>query len=124
MRGHPLDPVDESTFIEGRTTEIFVSHLNIYEDAMDEILSEQGTGTCDRSFPLEVMFTGENARDFGGPRREFLSEMLRCIKENLCVENKEDGEGGYFLHDNVTARTNQFYVGGGIIFGMNYCIIS
>jgi hypothetical protein len=67
MRGRPLDPVDESTFIEGRTTEIFVSRLNIYEDAMDEILSEQGTGTCDRSFPLEVTFTGENARDFGGP---------------------------------------------------------
>jgi hypothetical protein len=71
--------------------------------------------TCDSRFPLEVTFTGENARDFGGPRREFLSEVH---KRNLCVENKEDGEGGYFLHDNVTARTNQFYVGGGIIFGI------
>ena len=32
------DPVQETTFIEGRTTEIFVSRLNIYEDGMDEII--------------------------------------------------------------------------------------
>ena len=116
MRGRPLDPVDESTFIEGQTTDIFVSSLNIYEDGMDEILTER-VEPCDRSFLLEVTFTGENARDFGGPRREFLSQMLRCIRENLCVENNGEGEGVYLLHDNVTARTNRYYVGAGIIFG-------
>lgn len=117
LRGRPLDPTDETTFIEGQTTEIFVSRLNVYEDGMDEILTE-GTQPCDRSYPLEVTYTGENARDYGGPRREFLSAMLTCIKENLCIENTEDGGSGYLLHDNVTARTNRFYVGAGIIFGM------
>ncbi len=43
--------------------------------------------------------------------------MLRLIKEKLCVENKE--EGGFVLVDNVTARTNRFYYGAGITFGMN-----
>ncbi len=116
LRGRPLDPAQETTFIEGRTTEIFVSRLNIYEDDMDEIISEMGS--CDRSFPLEVTFTGENARDYEGPRREFISIMLREIKERLFVENNEGGEGGYFLQDIVTARTNQYYIGAGVIFGM------
>ena len=116
MRGRPLDPVDESTYIAGQTTEIFVSRMNLYYDAMEEILFE-GSAPVDRSLPLEVIFTGEHARDFGGPRKEFLSNMLRLIKEKLCVENKE--EGGFVLVDNVTARTNRFYYGAGIIFGMN-----
>ena len=116
MRGRPLDPVDESTYIGGQTTEIFDSRMNLYDDAMEEILFE-GSAPVDRSILLEVTFTGEHARDFGGPRKEFFSNMLRLIKEKLCVENKE--EGGYVLVDNVTARTNRFYYGAGIIFGMN-----
>lgn len=83
---------------------------------MEEILFE-GSAPVDRSIPLEVTFNGEHARDFGGPRKEFFSNMLRLIKEKLCIENKE--EGGYVLLDNVTARTNRFYYGAGIIFGMN-----
>ncbi|CAB4025573.1 G2 M phase-specific E3 ubiquitin- ligase [Paramuricea clavata] len=114
MRGRPLDPVDESTYIAGQTTEIFVSRMNLYYDAMEEILFE-GSAPVDRSLPLEVIFTGEHGRDFGGPRKEFFSNMLRLIKEKLCVENKE--EGGFVLVDNVTARTNRFYYGAGIIFG-------
>lgn len=70
MRGRPLDPVDESTYIAGETTEIFVSRLNLYNDAMEEILFER-SAHVDRSIPLEVTFNGEHARDFGGPRKEF-----------------------------------------------------
>ena len=116
MRGRPLDPVDESACIAGRTTEIFVSRMNLYDDAMEEILFE-GSAPVDRSIPLEVTFNGEHARGFAGPRKEFFPNMLRLIKEKLCVENKE--EGGYVLVDNVTARSNRFYYGAGIIFGMN-----
>ena len=65
---------------------------------------------------LEVTFTRENARDYG--RRGENSIMLREIKERLFVENNEGGEGGYFLQDIVTARTNQYYIGAGFIFGM------
>ena len=107
--------MQETTFIEGQTTELFVSRLNIYEDGMDEIISE--IESCDRSLPLEVTFTGEKARDYGGPRREFISLMLREIKERLFVENNEGGEGGYFLKDILTARISKYYIGAGIIFG-------
>ena len=116
MGGRPLDPVDESVYIAGQTTEIFVSRMNLYDDAMEEILFE-GSVPLDRSIPLEVTFNGEHARDFGGPRKEFFSNMLRLIKERLCVENKE--EGGYVFVDNVTAQSNRFYYGADIIFGMN-----
>ncbi len=64
MRGRSLDPVDESTYIAGQTTEIFVSRMNLYHDAMEEIVFE-GSVPVDRSLPLEVTFTGEHARDFG-----------------------------------------------------------
>jgi hypothetical protein len=103
MCRRPLDPVDKLTYIEGKTTEGFVSRMNLYDDAMDEILTE-GADPIDRSVPLEVTFTGEHAHDFGGPRREFFSSMMRLIKEYLCIENKE--EGGYDLEDYVAARTN------------------
>lgn len=39
------------------------------------------------------------------------------MREKLCTENKE--EGGYELVGNITARTNRFDYGAGIIFGMN-----
>ena len=86
MRGRPLDPVDESAYIAGQTTEIFVSRMSLYDDAMEEILFE-GSAPVDRSTPLEVTFTGEHAPDFGGPRKEFFPNMLRLIKEKLCIKN-------------------------------------
>ena len=114
LRGCPLDPKSESSYSEGPTTEIFVSHMNLYADAMDELLSLNEP--VDRSVPLEVTFTGEFARDFGGPRREFLSSMLRLIKEKLCIEQKDD-EGGYVLEENLTALRSRCYLGAGLIFG-------
>ncbi|XP_028401093.1 uncharacterized protein LOC114524162 [Dendronephthya gigantea] len=97
MRGRPLDLMNETTIMEGETTEIFVSRLNLFEDGMDEILNVTSE-TVDRSFPLEVTFTGENARDQGGPRREFLSSMLQQIKERLCTEGED---GNFNLCDNL-----------------------
>ena len=74
--------MDESACIAGRTTEIFVSRMNLYDDAMEEILFE-GSAPVDRSIPLEVTFNGEHARDFGGPRKEFFSNMLKIDKGKI-----------------------------------------
>lgn len=74
MRGRPLDLTDPNPTIEGETTEIFVSRMNIFQDGMDELL---GGTECDPSLPLEVTFTGEYAQDLGGPRKEFLGAMMR-----------------------------------------------
>ena len=82
----PLDSESESSYSEGLTTDIFVSCMNLWADAMDELLSLNEP--VNRSVPLEVTFTGEFPLDFGGPRREFLSSMLRLIKEKLCIEQK------------------------------------
>ena len=55
MRGRPLDLTDPNQTIEGETTEIFVSRVNIFRDGMDELL---GGTECDPSLPLEITFTG------------------------------------------------------------------
>jgi len=59
----------------GKTIEIFVSRMNIYKDAMAELVTEPPIE--DISFPLEVTFIGEEAADYGGPRKEFLGAVMR-----------------------------------------------
>ena len=119
LRGRPLDIRDESELIEGPTTEIFVSRLNIYEDGMDELLS--GTSP-DYSFPLEVTFTGECAQDLGGPRKEFLGAMMREIRFKLFKE--KDGEGTFVLRDDMVAVNRMHYLGAGIIFACEQTTIT
>ncbi|CAB3995475.1 G2 M phase-specific E3 ubiquitin- ligase [Paramuricea clavata] len=86
---------------------------------MDDILTE-GADPIDRSLPLEVTFTGEHAHDFGGPRRKFFSSMMRLIKENLCIENKE----GYslfqalFTEESEKTQIEEQFVQGIATFGL------
>ena len=81
LRGRQLDVEHESSTIkEGKTREIFVSRWNIFEDAMEELLSNQHE---DLSYPLEVIFAGEVAQDYGGPRREFLGTIMRELRDKL-----------------------------------------
>ena len=40
----------------------------------------------DISYPLEVTFSGKEAADYGGPRKEFLSAVTREIKDKLFQE--------------------------------------
>ena len=37
----------------------------------------------DRSTPLEVTFNGESAEDYGGPRRELLSAIVKEIRDSV-----------------------------------------
>jgi len=49
--------------------------MNIYKYAMVELVTEPPIE--DISFPLEVTFIGEEAADYGGPRKEFLGAVMR-----------------------------------------------
>ena len=54
----------------------------------------------DLSFPLEVTYCGEEAADYGGPRKEVLGAMMRKSQEKLFVEAGE-GSGAYKLAEKV-----------------------
>ena len=55
---------------EGKTTKIFVSRYRLVDDAMEEILREDPPA-IGFSVPLDVIFTGEGAQDYGDPRQIF-----------------------------------------------------
>lgn len=113
LRGRPLDIENENGLIEGQTKEIFVSRYNLYMDTMSELLDPLQR---DLSFPLEVTFSGEEAADYGGPRKEFLGAMMRKSQEKLFVEAGEDS-GEYRLAEKVEELRKNHYYGAGLIFG-------
>ena len=123
LRGRPLDITDESQLLEGETREIFVSRLNLFQDGMDELLQGE---VNDYSLPLDVTFTGELAEDMGGPRKEFLTTMMRLIKEKLF---RSEGEQTLVLFEDETAAKKSYYLGAGVIFGefidkLAFCLFS
>lgn len=111
MRGRPLDIQDETTLMEGKTSEIFVSRSTLFMDAMDELIDQDN---FDFSLPLEVTFTGESAEDYGGPRKEFLGEAMRETRDRLF---QDDGFGHQIIKDEVSCLQKKHYFGGGLIFG-------
>ena len=115
LRGRPLDIENENELIEGQTIEIFVSRYNLYKNTMSELLDPLQR---DLSFPLEVTFSGEEAADYGGPRKEFLGAMMRESQDKIFVEVGE-GSGEYKLADKVEELRQNHYYGAGLIFG-NY----
>lgn len=113
MRGRALDIQDPTQPLEGKTAEIFISRLNLYEDGLDELL---GSISHDPSLPLEVTFCGELAQDSGGPRKEFLGAVFRAIKDNLFVA-AEDRQ--YVLRKDVVPENRREYFFAGLMFGKN-----
>ena len=111
MRGRALDIKDPTQVPEGETVEIFVSRLNLYEDALDQL---RGEISHDPSLPLEVAFNGECAQDLGGPRKEFLGAMVRAVKERSFVHT---GDSRYALNYDVVAENMREYLLAGIVFG-------
>lgn len=102
-RGRLLDLVSDSDLCEGKTTEIFVSRFDLFETGMEEILRE---GLSDFSLPLEVTFAGENAQDYGGPRREIRDRLF-----------KEQGATGHILQETEASLEKNSYYGAGLFFG-------
>ena len=107
-----LDLQNDSELCEGKTTEIFVSRYRLFDDAMEEILRDDPPA-IDFSVPLEVIFTGEGAQDYGGPRREFLGMVMREIRDKLF---KEEGEG-YVIFEKKEALDRKQCYGAGLFFG-------
>lgn len=79
---------------------------------MEEILREDPPA-IDCSVPLEVIFTGEGAQDYGGPRQEFLGMVMREIRDKLF---KEKG-GGYIIFEKKEALDRKQYYGAALVFG-------
>ena len=76
LTGRQLDITDPTTEIFGDTNFILVDRENLLVTGLDEIAS-----LTNLRLPVEVNFTGEEARDYGGPRKEFFRLMLIEIKE-------------------------------------------
>ena len=113
IRGRQLDLESEVSLCEGKTIEIFVTRSNIYQDAMDELLTSPPLE--DVSYPLEVTFIAEAAADYGGPRKEFLGCVMRSIRDKLFVS--EAGNYEFELNEDVTEVSEDHYYGAGLIFG-------
>ncbi|XP_028415611.1 uncharacterized protein LOC114538969 [Dendronephthya gigantea] len=76
LQGRSLDIEREDVCPEGETSYIYVDRYNLLETALEEIAA------IDNLFlTLCVQFYGEQAQDYGGPRREFFRLALREIKE-------------------------------------------
>ena len=113
-RGRELDILDEASPIEGDTCPIFISRNSMYIDALSEMEYVENI-----RFPLEVNFHGESARDFGGPRKEFFTELVKMIKQELTIE--EDGKIVLKKDEQSLALNRYFYAG--MLIGM-YTYIS
>ncbi|XP_070569409.1 uncharacterized protein [Ptychodera flava] len=76
VTGRKLDIEDSAVLVEGETNFIMVDRSNILRTAIDEICLIDNP-----RLTLEVEFYGEEARDLGGPRKEFFTEVLREIHD-------------------------------------------
>lgn len=100
IHGRPLGITDESDIIDGETNHIFVNRNDVLTDGLEEIRD-----LYDPMLTLNVQFHGEVAKDFGGPRKEFFSIILRSIKEKF--------------FDNGIIPDNDDYETVGLILGMS-----
>ena len=76
LTGRQLDITDLESEISGETNFILVDRESLLETGLDEI-----SNVVNLRLPVEVNFTGEADRDYGGPRKEFFRLMLIEIKE-------------------------------------------
>ncbi|XP_074617066.1 uncharacterized protein LOC141876388 isoform X3 [Acropora palmata] len=61
-----------------------IKRMNILKDAMAEFLTDPPI--ADLIFPLDVTFIGEEAADYGRPRKEFLGAFIRELRDQLFDE--------------------------------------
>eukprot|EP00794_Sanderia_malayensis_P012620 gene12620-13909_t len=76
ITGRKLEPTDESEALDGTTNFILIDRHNVLVTAFDELKAMK----TDPRLTLEVSFYGENAQDFGGPRKEFFNLAVGEIK--------------------------------------------
>ncbi|XP_069129254.1 uncharacterized protein [Argopecten irradians] len=110
LRGRPLDLETEEETIEGETSQIFVSRRDIFRDATEEISLLENI-----RLPIDVTFYGEEAVDFGGPRREFFVLVLKEIKDKLLEERGES----VLLRECNEDLALQRYFTAGVVIGLS-----
>ncbi|PFX17859.1 hypothetical protein AWC38_SpisGene17805 [Stylophora pistillata] len=76
IKGRPLDIVDSGNLPEGETNYITVDRSNILTTTFAEF--ESINDFCKR---FEADFMGEEARDLGGPRKEWIRLLNHAMKE-------------------------------------------
>eukprot|EP00794_Sanderia_malayensis_P001620 gene1620-1794_t len=76
ITGRKLEPTDESEALDGTANFILIDRHNGLVTAFDELKAIK----TDPRLTLEVSFYGENAQDFGGPRKEFFNLAVGEIK--------------------------------------------
>ncbi|XP_013390744.1 uncharacterized protein LOC106159097 isoform X2 [Lingula anatina] len=112
LEGRNMDTVeidtDETTTYE--RTELFISRFTVWEDALEQLLSIDNL-----RYPLYVSFHGEEAIDYGGPRREFLQIMVTETKNRLF---REENGVVTLLEDDFLCASQQYFLGG-LICGLS-----
>ncbi|XP_070581505.1 uncharacterized protein [Ptychodera flava] len=76
VKGRPLEVEDPQQCESGQTNFIMIDRSNLLATAFDEIQA-----ITNYRITLEVEFYGEQARDYGGPRKEFFRLTLKEIKD-------------------------------------------
>ncbi|KAJ8049416.1 G2/M phase-specific E3 ubiquitin-protein ligase [Holothuria leucospilota] len=111
MEGRMLDPQShqQEEPEEGETYNIFVSRKSVLEDVVAEVIH----AAFKPYLPLCVEFFGEDAVDFGGPRKELLRMALERLVGRVFVEERD----GVRLGQNPAHMENMFK-GAGIIVGL------
>jgi len=84
-------------FISDDVFRITIRRNHVFEDAL---MTFRNDGEWEQK-PLKVIFSGEPAIDYGGPRREFFTLLLKSIASNTSIM---DGiENRRILRHNTTA---------------------
>ena len=78
IKGRALDVVDSGNSVEGETNYITVDRSNILTTTFAEFESIEEF--C-KTFEVDFMHMGEEARDLGGPRKEWIRLMNHAMKE-------------------------------------------
>ena len=96
--------------MDGETTTLFISRLNLFADAIQEMKSEN---ELNLRFPLDINFHAENAEDLGGPMKEFFNLILREIREHLLT----DTDGKITMKEKYAAVAHRKHFYAGIFIG-------
>ena len=81
VKGRPLDVADINSSPEGETNYICVDRENILQSTFAELES-----ITDYRVTFEVDFLGEMAKDYGGPRKEWIALVDKAIKKNILTK--------------------------------------
>ena len=78
VKGRPLNVADMNTSPEGETNYICVDRENVLQSTFAELES-----ITDYRVTFKVDFLGKMAKDYGGPRKEWIALINKGIKKKI-----------------------------------------